>query len=69
MASKAVLKTKEGKKVFVDKEKKFARQFRVVAEYIKGEKPNNLVSLESSLDVIKLMDEIRKQLGVIFACD
>ena len=69
MASKAVLKTKEGTEVFKDKEKKFARQFRVVSEYIKEEKPNALVSLESSLDVMKIMDEIRKQIGVVFPGD
>ena len=69
MASKAILKTKGVKEVFKDKEKKFARQFRVVAEYIKGEKPDELVSLQSSLEVMELMDEIRKQIGVIFPCD
>ena len=69
MASKAILKTKEGKEVFKDKNKKFATQFRVVAEYIKGEKPNELVSLESSIAVMELMDEIRKQIGVVFPCD
>ena len=69
MASKAVLKTKEGKEVFRDRKKKFATQFRVVAEYIKGEKPNELVSLDSSVAVMELMDEIRKQIGVIFPCD
>ena len=66
MASKATLKTKDGKEVFKDKKKKFATQFRVVAEYIKNEAPNSLVSLESSLEVMKIMDEIRKQIGVIF---
>ena len=69
MASRAVLKTKDGKEVFKNKNKKFATQFRVVAEYIKGEKPNELVSLESSFTVMKLMDEIRKQIGVVFPCD
>ena len=69
MTSKAVLKTKDGKEVFKDKNKKFATQFRVVAEYIKGEKPDELVSLESSLAVMELMDEIRKQIGVVFPCD
>lgn len=69
MASKAVLKTKEGKEVFRDRKKKFATQFRVVAEYIKGEQPNTLVSLDSSVDVMELMDEIRKQIGVVFPCD
>ncbi len=69
MAAKAVLKTNEGKEVFKDKNKKFAAQFRVVAEMIKGERPNDMVTLESSLDVMELMDEIRKQIGVIFPCD
>lgn len=69
MANKAILKTKDGKEVFKDKKKKFATQFRVVAEYIKREKPNELVSLESSLEVLEIMDEIRKQIGVIFPCD
>jgi len=64
-----VLKTKEGKEIFRDKKKKFATQFRVVAEYIKNEKPNELVSLNSSMDVMELMDEIRRQIGVIFPCD
>ena len=69
MANKAVLKTKEGKEVFRDRKKKFATQFRVVAEYIKGEMPNTLVSLDSSVAVMELMDEIRKQIGVVFPCD
>ena len=69
MASKAVLKTKDGKEVFKDKKKKFATQFRVVAEYIKKEKPDELVSLDSSLAVMELMDEIRRQIGVVFPCD
>ena len=38
-------------------------------EYIKNEKPNELVSLNSSMDVMELMDEIRRQIGVIFPCD
>ena len=62
MASKAVLKAKDGKK-------KFATQFRVVAEYVKKEKPDELVSLDSSLAVMELMDEIRRQIGVVFPCD
>ena len=69
MASKAILKTKDGKEVFKDKKKKFATQFRVVAEYVKKEKPDELVSLDSSLAVMELMDEIRRQIGVVFPCD
>ena len=66
MASKAILKTKNSKEVFRDNKKKFARQFQIVGEYIKEEKPDELVSLASSLDVMDIMDEIRKQIGVIF---
>ena len=69
MASKAILKSKDGNEVFRDNKKKFATQFRVVSEIIKGKRPNDLVTLESSLEVIKLMDEIRKQIGVIYPCD
>ena len=69
MASKATLKTKDGKEVFRDKKKKFATEFRVVGEYMKGEKPDELVSLESSLEVLQIMDEIRRQIGVKFPCD
>ena len=66
MASKAILKTKNSKEIFKDNKKKFARQFKIVGEYIKKEKSDELVSLASSLDVIDIMDEIRKQIGVIF---
>ena len=69
MASKAILKSKDGNEVFKDRKKKFATQFRVVAEYIKKEQPDTLVSLDSSLAVMELMDEIRKQIGVFFPCD
>ena len=69
MASKAILKSKDGNEVFKDKKKKFATQFRLVAEYIKKEQPDKLVSLDSSLAVMELMDEIRKQIGVFFPCD
>ena len=69
MASQAKLISKDGNEVFKDSKKKFATQFRVVAEYIKKEQPDELVSLDSSLAVMELMDEIRKQIGVIFPCD
>ena len=66
MANKAILKTKTCKEVFKDNKMKFARQFKIVGEYIKEEKPNELVSLESSLAVMEIMDEIRRQIGVVF---
>lgn len=68
-ANKVIL-THNGKKIVVkDKEKKFAREFLSAAKDIKMGKLEGEISLESSLDVIKIMDEIRKQIGVIFPCD
>ena len=66
MASKAILKNKEGKQVFHDRKYKYARQFEMVAEDIKAGKLESQISLQSSYDVMQLMDEIRKQIGVIF---
>ena len=66
MASKAVLKNKDGREVFRDKKFKYARQFEIVAEDIKAGKLESRISLQSSKDVIKIMDEIRKQIGVVF---
>ena len=36
---------------------------------IKAGKLESEISLKSSLDVIEIMDEIRKQIGVIYPCD
>lgn len=69
MASKAILTSDGNKVIFKDKEKKFARQFASVAHDIKEGKIEGEISLESSLDVIKIMDEIRRQIGVKFPCD
>ena len=69
MASKAKLTQKNNKEVFIDKEKKFAREFASSAKDIKEGKIEGEISLWSSLDVIKIMDEIRKQIGVKFPCD
>ena len=66
MASKAILKNKEGKQVFRDKKYKYARQFEIVADDIKAGELESQISLQSSYDVMQLMDEIRKQIGVIF---
>ena len=49
--------------------KKYAAQFDRVAKDIKQGKLESEISLKSSLDVMKIMDEIRKQIGVIYQCD
>lgn len=68
-ATKAILKTKDGKQVIRDKDKQFAREFKTSADDIKAGKLESDVTLESSLAVTKIMDEIRRQIGVIFPCD
>ena len=69
MANKAICHY-DGKRIVIkDKEKKFAREFASAANDIKLGKLEGEISLESSLDVIKIMDEIRKQIGVKFPCD
>lgn len=68
-ANKAILKSDKEKIVFKDKNPKFAYQFMQVANDIKEGKKESSVSLNSSLQVIKLMDEIRNQIGVVYPCD
>ena len=69
MASKAVIKDKNGKEIFRDKRAKYAYQFERAAIDIKDGKKESLISLDSSLIVMELMDEIRKELGVVYSCD
>ena len=69
MANKAILKTKGHKEVFKDKRPKFAYEFETVAKDIKEGKKESNISIKSSLEVMKLMDEIRKQIDVVFPCD
>lgn len=69
MASQAILKTKGEKVIFKDKKPKFAYEFEQVATAIKNHLRESTVSLSSSLDVMELMDDIRKQIGVIYPCD
>lgn len=69
MASKAIIKIDKSRKVIKDKGKKFAREFEIVGDDINASKAQSRISLDSSLEVMKIMDEIRKQIGVIFSCD
>lgn len=65
---KAILKNEKGRFVERDKSLKYAKQFKNVAEDILNDKKES-ITLASSLDVIKIMDEIRKQIGVKYSCD
>lgn len=69
MASKAILKTKSSRTVFISNKPKFAKQFLTVADDIDAWKKESEISLQSSLEVMKLMDQIRHNIGVIYDCD
>lgn len=68
-ANKAILKNKNGRTVYQNLEPKFVYQFSRVAKDINSNKKESLISLQSSLEVLRLMDEIRKQIGVVYPCD
>ncbi|NLB48598.1 MAG: Gfo/Idh/MocA family oxidoreductase [Erysipelotrichia bacterium] len=68
-ANKAILKNKNGRTVYRNTTPKFVYQFLQVANDIKSGKKESLISLKSSLEVLQLMDEIRKQVGVVYQCD
>lgn len=66
MAHKAIIKT-DKKESFVFKGRLFSEQFKEVEKEILSGNINPVnVTKESSLDVMKLMDECRKQIGVIY---
>ena len=67
-SGKAILKNDNGRLVIKDKSLKYAKQFRTVAEDVSKNKKER-ISLKSSLEVIEMMDEIRKQIGVRYSCD
>lgn len=69
MANKAIIKDRNVKEVFKDQRVKYAYQFEKAAIDIKDGKKESLISLDSSLEVMEIMDEIRKELGVVYACD
>ena len=68
-AWKAKLSTKGSVEKAQFKAKKYATQFDRVAKDIKEGKKESDISLQSSLEVMEIMDEIRKQIGVIYSCD
>ena len=62
------MKNKKGRFVERDKTLKYAKQFKKAAEDILSGKKES-ITLASSLGVIEIMDEIRKQIGVKYSCD
>lgn len=69
MANKAILVNKNGRTVYKNSEPKFSYQFLQVSEDILNDKKESLISWNSSLEVLKIMDTIREQINVIYPCD
>ena len=68
-AHKVIHKSDETK-TYVDNSLLYGRQFsRVEDEIISGKKESSYVSLKSTLDIMKIMDVIRKQIGVSYKQD
>lgn len=65
-AKKAVLKNKDGK-VVIKGEGKYINEFDTVAKEIKeGKKESEYISFKSTLDVMSIMDECRRQMNLIY---
>lgn len=68
-AHKVIHKANETK-VYKDNSLLYGKQFtRVEDEILSGKKESSYVSLKSTLDIMRIMDEIRKQIGVIYIQD
>lgn len=68
-ANKAILRNKNGRVVYKNLEPKFSYQFLQVSEDIINGNKESLISWNSSLEVLKIMDAIRQQINVIYPCD
>lgn len=69
MASKATLKTKEGKEIFNGKTD-YLTEFTRVAEEIKaGKTQSDYIPFSSTRDCMKIMDECRRQMNLIYPCE
>lgn len=69
MASKATLKTKEGKKIFNGKTD-YLTEFTRAAEEIKaGRIQSDYIPFTATRDCMKIMDECRRQMNLIYPCE
>ena len=66
MASKAILKNENGKKVFKGKTDYLTEFSRVADEIEKGMKESEYIPFESTIQTMKIMDECRRQLGLVY---
>lgn len=69
MASKAILKTKEGKEIFNGKTD-YLTEFTRAAEEIKaGKIQSDYIPFSATKNCMKIMDECRKQMNLIYPCE
>lgn len=66
MASKAVLKNENGKKVFDGKTDYLTEFTRVAQEIRNGKKESDFIPFEATTECMKIMDECRKQMNLIY---
>ena len=65
-----VICTKNNRRVYRDKSLLYGKQFAIVEnEILTGKKESDYVSLKSTLDIMEIMDNIRKRIGVIYSQD
>ena len=67
MAKKAILKTNEGEEVYTTDDLLYGKQFsNVAAEIRSGKTEGEKISAKSTIDVMALLDECRKQMGLVY---
>lgn len=67
MAKEAILKTETKEETFEVRDLLYGRQFsNVAAEIRSGKKAGEIISPESTIDVMALMDECRRQIGLVY---
>ena len=67
MAKEAVLKTDDGEERFETDELLYGKQFSNVAEEIRsGRKEGEKISAHSTVEVMSLLDECRRQMGLVY---
>lgn len=66
MASKAILTNENGKKVFKDKTDYLTEFTRVAEEINENKKESSFIPFEATRSCMKIMDECRKQMGLVY---
>mgnify|MGYP003305242162 CR=1 FL=1 len=66
MASKAILKNENGKEIFKGKTDYLTEFTKVSEEIEKGMKESEYIPFEATIQTMKIMDECRRQMGLVY---